>query len=251
MAGVFATTTPTVRVCLDVIAARATRGGALLHTPSTGNPEAELHAMFEERDHCSAVEQRAKRPTLPSTHSASTSSCVHRLCCAPLPVAGAGLMGCTMAARQLGLTPPCVMQNDYSLINRVDWPALATFVAPVVGYSCACVHASSAVCRARHVLTWRVALVGSQRIEENSLSEASAPWNEDVGFMAYNVLAGGMLTGKYLDVPAAADDPNRARALASSMRPRGRMDENGWGQTLVMARGRITTPTCRVPSSVS
>lgn len=99
-----------------------------------------------------------------------------------------GLMGSIMAAKQLGVTPPCVMQNDYSLINR--------------------------------------------RIEENGQSEACAPWNEDVGFMAYNTLAGGMLTGKYLDVPAAADDSNRARALANSIKKRGRMDENGWGQTL-------------------
>ena len=62
-----------------------------------------------------------------------------------------GLMASTMAARELGVEPPCVMQNDYSLINR--------------------------------------------RIEENGLSEASAPWNENVGFMGYNVLAGGMLPG--------------------------------------------------------
>ena len=87
-----------------------------------------------------------------------------------------GLMGCTMAARELGTTPPCVMQNDYSLINR--------------------------------------------RIEENGLSEASAPWNEDVGLLAYNTLAGGMLTGKYLGAPAACDDPNKARALGNSVKKR-------------------------------
>ena len=103
-----------------------------------------------------------------------------------------GLMGSVMAARELGVEPPCAMQNDFSLINR--------------------------------------------RIEENGLSEASAPWNENVGFMAYNTLAGGMLTGKYLDVPAAADDSNRARALANSIRKRGRMDESGWGQTLYRYR---------------
>jgi len=103
-----------------------------------------------------------------------------------------GLMGSIMAARLLGVTPPCVMQNDYSLINR--------------------------------------------RIEENGVSEASAPWNEDVGFMAYNTLAGGMLTGKYLDVPAAADDADRARALANAKQPRGRMDELGWGRTLYRYR---------------
>ena len=57
-----------------------------------------------------------------------------------------GLMGSLGAARALGVEGPCVMQNDYSLINR--------------------------------------------RVEENGLSEASAPWNEDVGFMGYNALAG-------------------------------------------------------------
>jgi hypothetical protein len=30
----------------------------------------------------------------------------------------------------------------------------------------------------------------NRRVEENGLSEASAPWNEDVGFMGYNALAG-------------------------------------------------------------
>ena len=103
-----------------------------------------------------------------------------------------GLMGSIMAARQLGVEPPCVMQNDYSLINR--------------------------------------------RIEENGLSEASAPWNENVGFLAYNTLAGGMLTGKYLDVPPSADDSNPARALANSIKKRGRMDEPGWGRTLYRYR---------------
>merc|ERR1719409_979493 len=53
-----------------------------------------------------------------------------------------------------------------------------------------------------------------------------------VGFMAYNALAGGVLTGKYLKEPAAADDP------ASKFRgqPRGRMDERGWGRTLYRYR---------------
>ena len=64
----------------------------------------------------------------------------------------------------------------------------------------------AAAARSRHALTRRAALivrlreppsraVGSRRIEENGLSEACAPWHEDVGFMAYNTLAGGMLTG--------------------------------------------------------
>ena len=67
------------------------------------------------------------------------------------------------------MTPPCVMQNDYSILNR--------------------------------------------RVDENGLSEASSPRNENVGFMAYNALAGGVLTGKYLDLPASVDDrdPTSAR----------------------------------------
>jgi len=50
-----------------------------------------------------------------------------------------------------GAPPPCVMQNDFSVINR--------------------------------------------RVEENGVTEASSPVHENVGFMAYNVLAGGVLTG--------------------------------------------------------
>ena len=37
------------------------------------------------------------------------------------------------------------------------------------------------------------------QVEENGLSEASSPLHENTGFMAYNALAGGVLTGKYLD----------------------------------------------------
>ena len=61
-----------------------------------------------------------------------------------------GLTASCYAARALGVEPPVVMQNDYSILNR--------------------------------------------RIEENGLSEASSPVHENAGFMAYNVLAGGMLT---------------------------------------------------------
>jgi len=86
----------------------------------------------------------------------------------------------------------------------------------------------------------------NRRIEENGLSEACCL--ENVGFMAYNVLAGGMLTGKYgLDLkdlespPAAVDDPDEARAAVSARNPRGRMDTRGWGLTL----GRYRTPAAR------
>lgn len=36
-----------------------------------------------------------------------------------------------------------------------------------------------------------------RKSEENGVAEAISPFNENVGFMAYNALAGGMLTGKY------------------------------------------------------
>jgi len=75
-----------------------------------------------------------------------------------------------------------------------------------------------------------------RKSEENGVAEAASPFNENVGFMAYNALAGGMLTGKYIDVSAAFDDPNRERAKASLANPRGRMDTRGWGGTLIRYR---------------
>ena len=75
-----------------------------------------------------------------------------------------------------------------------------------------------------------------RKSEENGVAEAASPFNENVGFMSYNALAGGMLTGKYLDVPAALDDPKRDRAMASLQNPRGRMDTRGWGGTLYRYR---------------
>ena len=86
----------------------------------------------------------------------------------------------------------------------------------------------------------------NRRIEENGLSEACDL--ENVGFMAYNVLAGGVLTGKYgLDdnnndnAPAAVDDGIESRAAANFAEPRGRMDTRGWGLTLA----RYRTPAAR------
>ena len=117
----------------------------------------------------------------------------------------------------------------------------------------------------------------NRRVEENGLSEASSSALENCGFMAdvrrstyymrlyarrrrnvgictekisrqaYNVLAGGMLTGKYglgpddSVLPAAVDDGDRARAQESMRAPRGRMDTRGWGQTL----GRYRTTAAR------
>ena len=75
-----------------------------------------------------------------------------------------------------------------------------------------------------------------RKSEENGVAEAASPYNENVGFMAYNSLAGGMLTGKYLDIPAALDDPNRDRAISNLQKPRGRMDTRGWGGTLYRYR---------------
>ena len=39
---------------------------------------------------------------------------------------------------------------------------------------------------------------------------------------ASGCLAGGVLTGKYLDVPAATDDADRTRGMANRVKPRGR-----------------------------
>lgn len=76
-----------------------------------------------------------------------------------------------------------------------------------------------------------------RKSEENGVAEAASKYNENVGFMAYNALAGGMLTGKYMEVPAAFDDiSNRERAMQSMNDPRGRMDTRGWGGTLYRYR---------------
>ncbi|KAL7569642.1 hypothetical protein ACA910_008298 [Epithemia clementina (nom. ined.)] len=77
-----------------------------------------------------------------------------------------------------------------------------------------------------------------RKSEENGVAEAASPYNENVGFLAYNALAGGMLTGKYLNVQAAVDDldGNRERAKQSIQNPRGRMDTKGWGVTLYRYR---------------
>lgn len=72
--------------------------------------------------------------------------------------------------------------------------------------------------------------------EENGVAEAASPFNENVGFMAYNALAGGVLTGKYMNVPAVVDDPDRDRARQTLEKPRGRMDSIGWSRTLYRYR---------------
>ncbi|KAJ1475842.1 NADP-dependent oxidoreductase domain-containing protein, partial [Baffinella frigidus] len=67
----------------------------------------------------------------------------------------------------------------------------------------------------------------NRRTEQDGLAEASRPQHANAGFMAYNCLAGGVLTGKYLEVPAAVDDfgANPDRARLSMKAPRGRMDD--------------------------
>ena len=63
-----------------------------------------------------------------------------------------------------------------------------------------------------------------RKSEENGVLEAASEFNENVGFMAYNVLAGGQLTGKYL----------RAKPMGQGLR--GRFDTRGWGGTLYRYR---------------
>lgn len=77
----------------------------------------------------------------------------------------------------------------------------------------------------------------NRRSEENGLWEAGSPMNENVGFMGYNLLAGGVLTGKYLSgPPAAPDDTNPVSQMQSLAKPRGRMDDYAWGRTLYRYR---------------
>jgi len=54
--------------------------------------------------------------------------------------------------------------------------------------------------------------------------------------MSYNALAGGMLTGKYMNKPAALDNNERAKIMEALENPRGRMDEFGWSRTLYRYR---------------
>jgi aryl-alcohol dehydrogenase-like predicted oxidoreductase len=84
-----------------------------------------------------------------------------------------------------------------------------------------------------------------RKSEENGVAEAASPLNENVGFMSYNALAGGMLTGKYIDRPAALEEPNRDRAVESLKNPRGRMDTLGWGRTLYRYRSEAAQEAIR------
>jgi aryl-alcohol dehydrogenase-like predicted oxidoreductase len=81
-----------------------------------------------------------------------------------------------------------------------------------------------------------------RRSEENGVSEASSPIHENVGFMAYNVLAGGYLTGKYFSGQLPTyDNPNFATSQITRMKPRGRHDEPSWSRTLYRYRSEPAT----------
>lgn len=75
-----------------------------------------------------------------------------------------------------------------------------------------------------------------RKSEENGVFEAASSINENVGFLAYNALAGGMLTGKYLDAPAAVDDDDIEASKRQIEKPRGRHDDLSWGFTLYRYR---------------
>ena len=92
--------------------------------------------------------------------------------------------------------------------------------------------------------------------EENSVAEAASPYNENVGFISCNALAGGVLTGKYSTVPTVVNNSDRALAEANLRSPRGRMDNRGWGQTLywyqtyaALCRRRSSTRILRRPTA--
>lgn len=125
-----------------------------------------------------------------------------------------GLTACAQTAKALGVTPPCSIQGDFSLIDRKS--------------------EENGVAEVR----WRTGMVSLKENLRLTRLQAASPYNENVGFMSYNALAGGMLTGKYLDRPAAMDDvmTNRKRASESLQKPRGRMDTQGWGGTLYRYR---------------
>ncbi|CAE7460410.1 tas [Symbiodinium pilosum] len=69
--------------------------------------------------------------------------------------------------------------------------------------------------------------------------------------MAYNALAGGMLTGKYLDKPAALDSTTEDAAEKLMKKPRGRMDTYGWGSTLYRYRSEAAVEAIAAYSALA
>lgn len=91
-----------------------------------------------------------------------------------------------------------------------------------------------------------------RRSEENGVSEASSPIHENVGFMAYNVLAGGYLTGKYLNgQPPTYDNPSFAASTITRMKPRGRHDDPDWSRTLYRYRSEPATEAIKLYSALA
>lgn len=80
----------------------------------------------------------------------------------------------------------------------------------------------------------------NRRVEQDGVAEASSPIHENTGLLAYNCLAGGVLTNKYYDSdsPPAWDDfqLNPDRAKKTLEKPRGRHDDLSWGGTLYRYR---------------
>jgi aryl-alcohol dehydrogenase-like predicted oxidoreductase len=80
-----------------------------------------------------------------------------------------------------------------------------------------------------------------RRQEENGVAEACSKVHQNVGFMSYNALAGGYLTGKYDNKPAYYDDPSLSSKQQTTKNPRGRHDEPGWSRTLYRYRSSAAT----------
>jgi aryl-alcohol dehydrogenase-like predicted oxidoreductase len=66
----------------------------------------------------------------------------------------------------------------------------------------------------------------NRRIEENGVAEASSPIHYNCGFLGYNALAGGVLTGKYLENPPLWEG-------TGATEPRGRFDSRSVSQERV------------------
>ena len=121
-----------------------------------------------------------------------------------------GLAASVYTARALGVAPPCVLQNGARPPIGLALPSTEIRFTDL----------HSPICSRPSAHPWRTSLAHrrsirfqsahddlidysliNRRIEENGVSEASSPMLENVGFMAYDVLAGGVLTGKYVKQP--------------------------------------------------
>lgn len=143
-----------------------------------------------------------------------------------------GLTACTRTAMGLGITPPCSIQGDFSLIDRkVSTVNCELFIFHRLKYLFLS-FGMIILCNNSFYFSSHDEL----KSEENGVAEAASPFNENVGFMSYNALAGGMLTGKYSQTPAALDNTSRDKVMSLLEKPRGRMDTRGWGGTLYRYR---------------